>query len=77
MSDNWFFGVFDFLQKNERKQVVFMYHSSKVDFFCSFLEENEDIKKHFEIISPLTEACTFSRLSGTDVEFAVINWWIL
>ena len=29
-------GVFNFFQKNERKQVDLRYHSSKVEFVCSF-----------------------------------------
>ena len=30
------FGVFNFFQKNERKQVELRYHYSKVKFICSF-----------------------------------------
>ena len=34
----WFFGVLDFgVQKNEQKQVDLRYHSSKVEFLCSFI----------------------------------------
>ena len=42
------FGVFNSL-KNERKQFDLRYHSSKVEFFGSFLGELKIPKRHFEI----------------------------
>ena len=39
------FVVFNFSQKNERKQVALRYHSSKVEFFCSFFGRIEDYQK--------------------------------
>ena len=36
----WFFGVVDFLQKKNRKQVDLRYHSSKVEFVRSFFGGN-------------------------------------
>ena len=43
------FWCLQFSPKNERKQVDLRYHSSKVEFLRSFLEEIEDIKTPFEI----------------------------
>ena len=42
------FGVFNFLQKNERKQVDLRFHSSKVEFVCSFFGGNVSLKKSFQ-----------------------------
>ena len=50
----WFFGVFDFLQKtNENKSTwgIIVVNSNS---FIHFLEEIKDTKNHFEIIWPLT-----------------------
>ena len=44
-----FFGVFNFFQKNQRKQVNLWYHSSKVEFVCSFFGRNVSLKKSFRI----------------------------
>ena len=45
----WFFWGRRFPPKNERKQVDLRYHSSKVEFVRSFLEEIDDPKNLFEI----------------------------
>ena len=44
-----FLEVIDFLQKTNKKNS----HTSKNESFRSFLEEIDDLKKHFEIIWPL------------------------
>ena len=44
--DFWFL---QFLPKNERKQVDLRYHSSKVEFVCSFFGGNVILKKSFQI----------------------------
>ena len=41
----WFFGVFDFLQKTNKNK----YHSSKVQFVCSFIGRNVSLKKSFRL----------------------------
>ena len=52
----WFFVVFDFLQKNERKHIDLRCHSSKVKFFRSFFGENRRHQK------PFRNYLTFKRL---------------
>ena len=45
----YLFDVFNFLQKNERKQVDLRFHGSKVEFVCSFFGGNVYLKKnHFD-----------------------------
>ena len=39
------FGVFNFFQKNEQKQVDLRFHSSKVEFLFSFFGRNAGLKK--------------------------------
>ena len=39
------FGVFNFFQKKERKQVDLLYHSSRVEFVRYFFGRNIDLKK--------------------------------
>ena len=41
------FLCLQFPPKNERKQVDLRFHSSKVEFFCSFLEESSACKNHY------------------------------
>ena len=48
-----FFGVFDFLQKTNEGIQLYYYDTSNRLVFVHFFEENEDTKKHFEIIWPL------------------------
>ena len=52
-----------FLPKNERKQVNMKFHSSKVEFLCSFLGRNVGLKKSFRLCltfmgSPLLLSCS-------------------
>ena len=51
------FGVFNFLQKNEQKQVNLRFHSSKVKFVCSFFGGNVYLNKSFRLF------LTFSKHS--------------
>ena len=47
------FGVLQFLQKNERKQVNLRFQSSKVEFVCSFFVGNVGLKKSISTFSDL------------------------
>ena len=47
------FWCLQFLPKNERKQVNQRYHSSKVEFVCSFFERNVGLKKIIWTLSDL------------------------
>ena len=56
------FGVFNFFQKNERKQVNLRYHSTKVEFICSFFGRIVVLKKSLRLCLTFN-FCRFFRFS--------------
>ena len=62
------FGVFNFLQKNERKQEDLRFYSSKVvEFVCLFFGGKVYLKIHFEFFWPLSrpEPKAYVQLRGS------------
>ena len=62
-----FFWCLQFLPKNERKQVNLRYHSSKVEFVCSFFGRNVSLKKPFRL------CLTFSNITQQRIYY--IKLW--
>ena len=70
------FWCLRFPPKKERKQVDLRGHSSKVEFFRSFLEEIKDTKNHFEIIWPLRSNWMIKMYVQHDVVYLSIYLFI-
>ena len=62
------FWCLQFLPKNEQKQVDLRFHSSKVEFVCSFFGGNVCLKKSFQL------CLTFSRAMNRDWLNPVQSW---
>ena len=56
------FGVFNFFQKTNEKQVDLRHHSSKVEFVRSFFGRNVVLKKSFRL------CLTFIRFNFNDLD---------
>ena len=56
------------IPKNERKQVNLRYHSSRVDFFCSFFGRIEDTKKDISKLTDLYESIYYIALLCSNLE---------